>query len=394
MNIEGAGGFSRLSRAESMLSFPFEERPAPFAASEKISGRHVLEELFLAALDGPDPCFVMFSGGRDSSAMLAIGVHVARREGLPEPVPVIARHRHVPESDETAWQEMVLEHLGISNPIVRELDGEQQVLGDIARFNLRRHGLLWPESMQMQGAVFAGLGPGALVTGEGGDFIIDGLRMGEMRSPFHRGRPHRREVRRAWRAARPRSIDRWAKPPDYSPTWLTGPGRETFHHAVSRLSGRRFRWDRQVAEIMASPASLVVLDNLDGVVREYGLVPHRTIGHPRFVQAWARDGGPFGFTSRTAAFRFLVGDLLPDAVTGRTSKASFNGARWGAEEDEFARQWDGSGIDPEWVDRDALRADWLSPDRHAAADYLVHVAWCAQNGIPAEGLASREGSAA
>ena len=37
------------------------------------------------------PCVVAFSGGRDSSALLAVLVDVARREGLPEPIAVTAR---------------------------------------------------------------------------------------------------------------------------------------------------------------------------------------------------------------------------------------------------------------------------------------------------------------
>ncbi|HLF44659.1 MAG TPA: hypothetical protein VJA46_14195, partial [Acidimicrobiia bacterium] len=37
----------------------------------------VLEKLLLPALESP-PCFVEFSGGRDSSALLAVAVDVAR----------------------------------------------------------------------------------------------------------------------------------------------------------------------------------------------------------------------------------------------------------------------------------------------------------------------------
>ena len=34
------------------------------------------------------PCLVSFSGGRDSSAVLAVATGIARREGLPLPIPV------------------------------------------------------------------------------------------------------------------------------------------------------------------------------------------------------------------------------------------------------------------------------------------------------------------
>jgi tRNA(Ile)-lysidine synthase TilS/MesJ len=47
------------------------------------------------------PCVVAFSGGRDSSALLALLVDEARRAGLPEPVAVTARWDEDEASDES-----------------------------------------------------------------------------------------------------------------------------------------------------------------------------------------------------------------------------------------------------------------------------------------------------
>ena len=60
--------------------------------------------------------------------------------------------------------------------------------------------------------------------------------------------------------------------------------------------------------------------------------------------------------------RYLFGDLLPDAVLSRTTKASFNQTRWGSFEREYARNWSGEGIDPDLIDAEKLRAAWLSDD--------------------------------
>jgi hypothetical protein len=72
----------------------------------------VLERLLLEALLEP-PCIIGFSGGRDSSALLAVAVQVARREGLDLPVPVTKTYPDVPATDETDWQELVIRWLGV-----------------------------------------------------------------------------------------------------------------------------------------------------------------------------------------------------------------------------------------------------------------------------------------
>src|SRR4029453_2177355 len=66
-----------------------------------------LEDATLPALERP-PCVVSFSGGRDSSVVLAAAVRAARREGLPAPIPLSAQNPECPKADESRWQEMVI----------------------------------------------------------------------------------------------------------------------------------------------------------------------------------------------------------------------------------------------------------------------------------------------
>ena len=52
-----------------------------------------------------------FSGGRDSSALLAVALNVARRQGLPEPVALTLRYSENTDTEESAWQKLVVDHL-------------------------------------------------------------------------------------------------------------------------------------------------------------------------------------------------------------------------------------------------------------------------------------------
>src|SRR3954453_15135855 len=78
-------------------------------------------------------CFVSFSGGRDSSAVLAAAAAVARREGLPLPVPVTIRAQNAPLSGESAFQEAVVRHLRLPDWIRIDIDDELDALGPYAR---------------------------------------------------------------------------------------------------------------------------------------------------------------------------------------------------------------------------------------------------------------------
>jgi asparagine synthase (glutamine-hydrolysing) len=114
---------------------------------------------------------------------------------------------------------------------------------------------------------------------------------------------------------------------------------------------------------------------------EYGVRALDPLLDDRFVAALARAGGPLGFTGRTATMQALFSDVLPQAVLGRTTKASFNRAHAGDATREFARTWDGSGVDEDLVDVDRLRDVWLSDEPTMATGVLLHSAWLASEGL-------------
>ena len=366
-----------------MLALP---RAAPVTIDStptELSARGVLEALLVEAL-ATSPCHILFSGGRDSSALLALALHLARQHGLPEPVPVTVRHPEAPESDETWWQELVVEHLRPRDHIVLEFRTEQRLLGDAAVAALERHGPVWPESVQLHGAIYRHLDRGTIVTGEGGDAFLTGHRMGAIRDGLMLRRPRRRNIRGAMHAARPASRRRReldTQVGEFTPPWLSPPAAVEYRRQAVAMSADPLRWDVATRSLLRTRPMSVFIANVEAAITEFGSRPLTPFTDPLFVEALANEAGPFGWGSRTAIFRRLFHDVLPDRVLRRTSKASFNSTRWGPEERAFAAAWDGTGLDPDWIDAEELREAWLADDPHPAADFLLHVAWAHAQGV-------------
>nr|WP_277818549.1 asparagine synthase-related protein [Cellulosimicrobium arenosum] len=344
------------------------------------SARAALERSVLPALR-TGSCRVLFSGGRDSSLVLAVATAVARREGLPLPVPVTAVYPGMPEADESEWQARVLGHLRLTERIVIEVRAERSLLGDVSVGSLARRGLVWPAAVQSQPMLFDGLGHGVYVlTGEAGDGVLAPVRG----TPLHllassRRRPSRALVRAAIGALEPSTLARWRL--------LHGDG---LHDAAPWLRPRALRalvresveargplrWDAAKRALMERRGSVIALHNIVAGAAEQGVTLSHPLADESFVAALAADGGARGFRGRTDTFRRLGADLLPDDVLARSTKARFNSSRWGDRERDFAASWDGSGVDPELVDVERLRREWLG-DALPSAQFLVHAAWLA-----------------
>ena len=118
------------------------------------------------------PCLVSFSGGRDSSAVLAVATAVARREGLAPPIPATLRFPTASDTAETEWQESVVSHLGLDDWIRLEATDELDCVGPVATAALARHGLLWPSNAHFHTPLFAHAHGGSFLTGIGGDEML------------------------------------------------------------------------------------------------------------------------------------------------------------------------------------------------------------------------------
>ena len=70
-------------------------------------------------LAGDNTCFVGFSGGCDSSLVLASCTRARREQGLPDPIAVTLRYDH-PSTDERTYQEAMIAHLQLRDWVVSE----------------------------------------------------------------------------------------------------------------------------------------------------------------------------------------------------------------------------------------------------------------------------------
>jgi asparagine synthase (glutamine-hydrolysing) len=358
--------------------------PLPPPRDESATPRSALERVLAEALRRP-PCGIAFSGGRDSSLLLALATHVARRDGLPEPVAMTNVFPNAPAADEGAWQEMVVRHIGLQEwcriPVADELD----LIGPRARVHLRAHGVVWPPTIHADGIFFDRLAGGSLVDGEGGDEVLGVAQhriasvTAIVRSPrplrWHRIHAATSAVAPTWVRAR-QLRRRWQAQPI---TWLRPAAREAFGHALGSL------------DAAAQPLSFAESVRLVPRRRAQQLLRHnrRVLGDrsdvdvssplldPEVVHALARDGGRLGRGGRTTVLRHLVPDLLPDAVLARTSKADMRGGYMAGPTRAFAARWDGTGVDPGVVDPGELRRLWLAEGGASATGALLQAAWLA-----------------
>jgi hypothetical protein len=101
---------------------------------------------------------------------------------------------------------------------------------------------------------------------------------------------------------------------------------------------------------------------------------HHPLLDPTFVGSLVALPKELRFGDRTDALTTLFADLLPAGLESRISKAVFAETLWGGPSRAFAMQWDGSGVDPEIVDAEALRRRWQI-DGEAGPHTLLQSLW-------------------
>ena len=343
-----------------------------------------LEAAILPALLG-GTCFVAFSGGRDSSAVLAVATHMARRHGLSDPVPVTELYPGVPESDESQWQHLVIGHLGLREWIRLEFPEGNDLLGSQAQDSLRRRGMIWPPALHVKATVLDRIGTaGSLLTGEGGDEVLGRRRGAQVSRLWRRGlrRVRPRDVRSAASAVSPQ----WYRYPrelarfegaDMQPWLLAAPRRRHHRLVAADLASEPLSTPASLEWLLTRRVSAMASHNYRALAAEYDLALHEPLLEPPFVRALAGACGRWGYSSRTDVMRALFADLLPDAILARRSKAYFNRAFMGEETRVFADQWDGGGLDPALIDPERLREEWLSEMPSAISTPLLQAAWLA-----------------
>lgn len=368
---------------------PPRRRPEPRQGPAK-EVRAVLEDLLREALT-LEPCVIAFSGGRDSSALLAVASLVARREGLSLPLPVTRRFPDLPETDETVWQERLVRHLDLQDWVVLDLDDhELDLIGPVAAPRLREHGVVWPPLMHVDAPLLHVARGGVIVDGEGGDqvFGMELHRIAPVAALIDRRRPPTpRHLARAAATVAPAKIRRRAARRSLATmgtSWLRPDALEHLVEDLARdVAAQALRWDDSIRGFRLHRAREQALHNRNVIAAHHDVAYLHPFLEQPFLDALARRGGWRGLGSRTRAMEALFHDVLPRSVLGRTSKARFNSSILGADSRDFAASWDGNGVDTDLVDPEALRTAWLSDRRHARAFPLLQAAWLASQALDA-----------
>lgn len=353
--------------------------PVRFGAGGREPGA-ALRQACLDALSRP-PCMVSFSGGGDSSAVLAAATAAARVHGLADPIPVSLRFPGVASTEESEWQEAVIAHLRLEDWIRVEVSEQLDFLGEVATQGLERHGLLWPANAHFHVPVFERARGGTVLTGLEGDGLLGGWRWQRAQAVLaRRVHPVPRDVLRIPLALAPPPIRAAAigRRLSLPSPWLRPSARRRLARAVGReLAGEPRSWGDRVAWFARRRYLQVGLRSLALLAAEHDVELRHPLLDPGFLSALAVQGGEAGYGTRLEARRALFGDLLPPEVLKRRTKAEFGPALWGPEARAFAARWDGRGVDPELVDPDELRRTWSQENPPLAAATVLQHAWLA-----------------
>lgn len=372
-----------MSPLDVLVGFPYGTVTPPrrFRRSPTDSPRSAIERIVLDALERR-PCVVGFSGGRDSSTVLAIAMHVARREGLPEPIPVTRVYPEAPQTDETEWQELVIRHLGVTEWVREPITDSMDVVGPMAAPRLLAHGVLWSPLLHGDDFFVRHARGGTVLDGEGGDEICD--------PAIHRITPLARMIRQRRRPSRQRL--RVAAS-------VVAPGRIRPRRTARQLNRDLRPWLRpaayqQLEECWRPHVDVEPLDSRRSIMlllsRRANVDLQRNRAHfaalsdtrvvspllePSVARAIATRAGRLGYRDRAECLTELCGDLLPRAVLERWTKAEFNATFFNRYTREFAAAWTGEGVDHELVDAEILRDLWLGQDHKALSACLLQSAW-------------------
>jgi asparagine synthase (glutamine-hydrolysing) len=377
-----------LSRLELAAGVVWGEEPAPELPRRTGDPMEALEQACLPALLRP-PCVVSFSGGGDSSAVLAVAVTAARRQGLPLPVPVSLRFPGVPSTQESDWQELVVAHLQLEDWQRVEIGPELDFLSSIARRGLGEHGLLWPANAHFHVPVFERAAGGSVLTGIDGDGLFGGWRWQRAQAVLaRRARPSPRDGLRVAFAVLPSGARAAVlqRRHQLHMSWLRAQAARRVRQELAREAASEPRsWPARVAWFARRRYLRAGIVSLGLLAEPHDVQVHHPLADPEFLSALAADGGPAGYGTRLGATRRLFGGLLPTEVVERRTKAEFGRALWGPEARAFAAAWEGGGVDSELVDADRLRSVWREPNPPLAAATVLQHAWLSSAGASAAG---------
>jgi hypothetical protein len=350
-----------------------------------------LSQAMIPHLERP-PCLVSFSGGRDSSIVLAVATAVARREGLELPIPITYRFPNAPDTDESEWQELVVRHVRLPDWIRKVVTDELDLIGPLACECLLRHGVLFPPGAFDRLPMLRAARGGTLLTGDGGDELFRMWRWERTTSVLaRRVRPALRDVLRVGGAAAPIRVRALAlrRIAPLELPWLRPDAAEAVRQAFySGLAAEPFRWDERTRWRARQRDLTVALEGFDLIAKGTGAAIAHPLLDPGFLATLARAGGSLGFGGVADVMRAHFRSLLPRELIARTGKMYFGDVYWGPRSREFMRTWDTEPVPIEFVDGRALLETWRA-GKLLGATTVLQALWLAHRTSEGHAPASR-----
>jgi hypothetical protein len=341
--------------------------------------RIALESILLGALQHP-PCVIGFSGGRDSSALLALAAHIAKKEGLQLPIAATNVFPGDVQAAESEWQELLIRFVGVTDWERLEFTDEMDVVGPIAAPLLERFGPTFPFNGHFGMPSFSLASGGTYLTGVGGDELFEPNELTRLAIVFTGGlRPSRRDLRSIVHtfSPRPLRVRHWRRliPPE---PWLRPETGQQFMTDLAHSFARQHLWySEQIRQDIWRDRARMALEN---TLAAFATTVDSSIAHPfqdpSLLRSVAAHRGRTPWPSRAVAMDELFGDVLPNEVVQRTTKANFDTIFFNQHSRAFVEGWDGEGIDDAFVDVTQLRAAWQQPAVDARSLSLLQSAWC------------------
>jgi len=274
-----------------------------------------------------------------------------------------------------------MRHLDLDERVSVDVRTDLDFVGPLAGRVLRRHGVLWPLNIYLHEALIGHAKGGSLVTGYHGDSVFGGERWRTTNEVLGgRRTPSPRDGLRVGLAFSPRWVKQlvFRRRVEVVP-WLRPLAQETFAEGMSSAqAGAPRRWDRWVDFLASRRSFRMASQSMSLLAADADTTHVEPLADRSVLACMAKAGGPLGLGDRTAIMRSLFTGVLPDQVLARPDKAVFGAAFVGHWTRDFARDWQGEGVDHDLVDPEILRQTWLAEKFDFRVALLLQAAWLQQ----------------